>query len=56
MPDPSTCSHDAPDQKPGSACIRCGKILPGVNTIPAPPLTSHTPLPKEKVKETVDIE
>lgn len=23
------CSHDAPEQKPGTSCIRCGKLLPG---------------------------
>lgn len=22
------CSHDAPAQKPGTECVRCGKLLP----------------------------
>lgn len=37
------CSHDAPGQQPGVACIRCGKILPAAekkDKAPAP-----TPVP-----------
>ena len=31
------CSHDAPGQKQGEPCIRCGKIIgvkPQVDTVP----------------------
>lgn len=52
----ATCSHDAPDQQPGVACIRCGKILPGGHEMPAPTLTSHIPLPKSVRKDKDETE
>jgi len=36
MPDPNLCSHDAPGQKPGTKCIRCGKMLEGAPKEAAP--------------------
>lgn len=34
------CSHDAPEQKPGTECVRCGKLLPGA------PVSESTPAPE----------
>lgn len=47
MVDQNLCSHDAPDQQPGTPCIRCGKMMPGE----APKQEAPKEIEVEEVKE-----
>ena len=51
--DQNLCSHDAPDQKPGTACIRCGKMLGGA--APEPEVVSPQ-VEEEETQDYVDHE